>query len=166
MSSCHHRLGVWAQGRGGWVPNEGAPGPWLRDQLRAHSRPQAGGGVSNVHAFSHQAGVCRWRLQLSSWLGSRFRGPGSISLILTWGSEQVGQLLSPPPSPPSPTKSPVSGREGFLAGLGHCSFWVIGRPTAVCLELERRSKQSSPLLPWGRDWGAGEEDGFASHQGV
>lgn len=79
------------------MPNEGAPGPWLRDQLRAHSRPQAGGGVSNVHAFSHQAGVCRWRLQLSSWLGSRFRGPGSISLILTWGSEQVGQLLSPPP---------------------------------------------------------------------
>lgn len=70
----------------------------------------------------------------------------------------------PPHTHTPPTKSPVSGREGFSAGLGHCSFWVIGRPTAVCLELERRSKQSSPLLPRGRDWGAGEEDGFASSE--
>lgn len=39
----------------------------------------------------------------------------------------MGRLLPPPPPPP--TKGPVSGWEGFSADLGHCSFWVIGRPT-------------------------------------
>lgn len=60
-----------------------------------------------------------------------------IRFQIPWARKQVfdsdlGERTggsAPVPPPPPPTKGPVSGWEGFSADLGHCSFWVIGRPT-------------------------------------
>lgn len=60
------------------------------------------------------------------------------------------------PAPPPTTKSPVSGWEGFSAGLGHCSFWVIGRPTwnweGEANRAAHSSSQGQGLDGWRGGW--------------